>query len=88
MPASAIRWIAAGDDLERLRIEPDRGLVEHHQRRVEHQRAGELDRAPLAAGEVARALLGALADQREELGDLVVSALDQRAGRGARCRRP
>ena len=70
LPASIIRVIAPATTLSAFGSRPDRRLVEHHQRRVEHQRARELDRPALAAGEVARLLVGALGDQREQLGDL------------------
>ena len=48
---------------QRLRVEAERRLVEQDQLRVEHQRAGELDLPPLAAGEVAGLVAGPLASR-------------------------
>ena len=66
------------DRPQRLRVEPERRLVQQEQHRVEHQRAGELHHPSLAAGQVAGVLVAALGDDREQVGDLVVPLLHQR----------
>ena len=48
-----IRATLSSTCAQRLRVEAERRLVEQHELRVEHQRAGELDHPPLAAGQVA-----------------------------------
>src|SRR5919198_1413216 len=65
------------DHPQRLRVEAYRGLVEHYQGWVEHQRAGELDRPPLSAGEVASLLRTTFADHGEELGDRAEATLEE-----------
>src|SRR5574341_2413662 len=49
--------------------QPERGLVQHEERREGHEAAADGQHLLLAPGERARALLGALAEDRKELPD-------------------
>src|SRR2546423_1971541 len=56
---------AVVDHLQRLRVESERRLVEQHHLRLHHQRASELDHAPLPAREVAGLVRPPLAEHWE-----------------------
>ena len=71
------------DDPAGLRVEPHRRLVEHDQRRVEHQAAGELDQPLLAPGEAAGLLAARSRDDREQLLDGLQPLLRPAPGRGS-----
>ncbi len=60
------------------RVQSRRRLVEQQQHGIEHQRPGELHHPALAAGQVAGAVVAAVRDDREQLGDLVVALAHQR----------
>ena len=65
--------------LAHLRVEPDRRLVEEHEPRPVHERAGDQQPPPHAAGELVDARVAAV----DELGHLE-RALDRRRRRSAR----
>ena len=65
--------------LEHLWIEPERRLVEQHELRIHHQRARELDQAPLTAREIAGTLPAAVAHDRKQFLDVRVAAPHERA---------
>src|SRR5216683_1311561 len=70
------RHDAAGDEGQAARVEAQCRLVQQHDLGFEHQRAGELDHAPLSTGQGTGGDVGTLGEQREHLRELLIARLD------------